>query len=127
VKSLRLYSSGVAWQDPVELGTLLCDAAAEGDLHRIQVLVANGADINQGDYDSRTALHIATCFNKLEIVPYLVSVPSININPLDRFCNTPLDDARREGLPAMASILQVHGGVSGRDATLSAQVGNADR
>jgi len=40
--------------DPMELGTMLCDAAANGDLHKVQILAENGADLNQGDYDGRT-------------------------------------------------------------------------
>lgn len=53
------------------------------------------------------ALHLAVCCNKLEVIPYLVSLPSIDVNPVDRFGNTPLDDARREGRMDLVSVLQV--------------------
>jgi len=35
--------------DPVELGTMLCEAAATGDLQKIKILAENGANINQGE------------------------------------------------------------------------------
>ena len=38
----------------MDLGTCACEAGASGDLESIRVLVDNGADINQGDYDGRT-------------------------------------------------------------------------
>lgn len=33
-------------------------AAAEGNLDEVKRLVENGVDINKGDYDNRTALHL---------------------------------------------------------------------
>lgn len=56
------------------------------------------------------------------MIEYLVSLPAINVNPLDRLGNTPLDDAAREGLPAIASILEAHGGVKGSDPSLADKV-----
>ena len=35
---------------------LLCNAAARGDVTQLRRLVADGVDINKGDYDKRTAL-----------------------------------------------------------------------
>jgi len=35
--------------DPIELGTMLCEAAATGDLKKIKILQENGASINQGE------------------------------------------------------------------------------
>lgn len=69
-----------------------------------------------------TALHLATCFNRLSVIEYLVSLPAIQVNPLDRLGNTPLDDAEREGLPAIANILEAHGGVRGSDPSLAGRV-----
>ena len=34
--------------DPIELGTMLCEAATTGDIQKIEILQENGADINQG-------------------------------------------------------------------------------
>ncbi len=69
-----------------------------------------------------TALHLATCFNRLSVIEYLVSLPTIQVNPLDRLGNTPLDDALREKLPAIANILQARGGVKGSDPSLAEKV-----
>lgn len=84
--------------DPLELGTSLCEAAAEGDLQRIRILIENGASINQGDYDHRTALHLSACCSKLSVIELLVKVPGIDMNPLDRQANTPLDGTIRRRL-----------------------------
>lgn len=37
----------------------LCEAAANGDLDTIKAMTKNGADLDAGDYDGRTALHLA--------------------------------------------------------------------
>jgi len=44
--------------EPVELGTMLCEASATGDLQKIQILAENGADINQGE---ERPLHTVVC------------------------------------------------------------------
>jgi len=40
---------------------------------------------------NRSALHLAAACSKLSVIDFLVSIPDININPLDRRCATPLD------------------------------------
>jgi ankyrin repeat protein len=122
VQHLLLKHGGLLKMDAMELGAMLCQAAATGDLKTLQTLVENGANINQGDYDSRTALHLAVCANKLEVIPYLTSLPSVDINPVDRLGNTPLDDAERENFPDIVGVLRVRGGKSGRDAILQHKV-----
>ncbi|MCG8322176.1 MAG: ankyrin repeat domain-containing protein [Cytophagales bacterium] len=49
----------------------LIDAAANGDLYEIKILQAMGVDLNQADYDGRTALHLASAGNQLDTVTYL--------------------------------------------------------
>jgi hypothetical protein len=44
---------------------------------------------------THTALHLATCNNCLEVIPFLVSLPHVDMNPLDHRGSTPLDDAVR--------------------------------
>jgi ankyrin repeat protein len=48
--------------------------------------------LNRGDYDKRSPLHVAACSNQLEVVIYLVN-SGVQINALDRWGCTPLDDA----------------------------------
>lgn len=80
----------------------------------------NGANIGQGDYDSRTALHLAVCENQLSIIEYLLlTVKDIDVNPLDRLGNTPLDDAVREGRGVIRDMLKEYGGVSGEDPSMA--------
>lgn len=49
----------------------LINAAANGDLDEIKRLQAMGVDLNQADYDGRTALHLASTGNQLDTVTYL--------------------------------------------------------
>lgn len=39
---------------PIELGTHLCEAAAQGDMEKLRILMRFGANMNTGDYDGRT-------------------------------------------------------------------------
>ena len=70
-------------------------AATRNDVEGIRHLVAKGVPVNAGDYDLRTALHLAAAEGCLEVVKYLVS----HGHPLfvrDRWGATPLDEAKRE-------------------------------
>lgn len=52
------------------------EAAANGDLAELRRFVAAGAKVNEGDYDSRRAIHIAASEGKLEVVRFLVDEAS---------------------------------------------------
>lgn len=89
----------------------LCDAAAAGDLETIQVLAQNGVDMSSDDYDGRTALHLAAANEKVAVLEFLLNFePPINVNPLDRFEDTPLGDALRHARPTATSMLRQAGG-----------------
>ena len=47
-------------------------AAYHNDVATLQTLVTQGVDMNIGDYDSRTPLHIASAYGNLETVLYLL-------------------------------------------------------
>lgn len=72
----------------------LCLASAHGDISYIQSLIAKGCDINQGDYDLRTPLHLAVCERKYEAVRYL-TLRGAKIDAKDRWGNSPLDEAKK--------------------------------
>ena len=61
------------------------------------------------DYDRRTALHLAASNGHEHIVKYLLSIShdaQANKEKLDRFGNTPLADAVREGHKQCAALLK---------------------
>ena len=91
---------------------MLITAAVNGDLPSLQHLEARGVDLNGGDYDRRTALHLAASEGQLEVVRYLLA-REVDVNPLDRWGGTPLDDAHRENRQTVAELLASHGAQPG--------------
>ena len=51
-------------------------------------------DINAGDYDGRTALHLAAAEGHAEIVQYLIE-QNAKLHEKDRWGNTPLHEATK--------------------------------
>lgn len=50
---------------PHTIGEMLCNAAAKGNVKRLTSLRKAGADLNQPDVSSRTALHLAVHHNQV--------------------------------------------------------------
>ena len=48
-------------------------------------LYTNGADMNHGDYDKRTPLHLAAVEGQLDCVRFLLEECKVMECPLDRF------------------------------------------
>uniref|UniRef100_A0A6A7G3B3 glutaminase n=1 Tax=Hirondellea gigas TaxID=1518452 RepID=A0A6A7G3B3_9CRUS len=92
--------------------TTLLNAASRGDLNEISRLIADGMDIYSCNYDKRTALHLAASENRKSIVKFLIhnhdgSLRSPQeISPLDRWAQTPLDDAHRGGWTHIIELLE---------------------
>jgi glutaminase len=82
-------------------------AAAHGDIKEMQRLVASGIDINAADYDGRTALHIAASDGKLHSVRYILQNGG-HSDVVDRWGNSPLQDAERHEHPEIAALLEEH-------------------
>ncbi|MBL0318689.1 MAG: glutaminase A [Alphaproteobacteria bacterium] len=82
----------------------LIAAASRGDLHEIRRLISLGTDINQGDYDGRTALHLAVCENQLATVQFLIDAQAV-IHAKDRWGASPVDDAKRLGYKTIEECL----------------------
>mmetsp|Transcript_19795 Transcript_19795/g.25646 ORF Transcript_19795/g.25646 Transcript_19795/m.25646 type:complete len:963 (+) Transcript_19795:648-3536(+) len=74
----------------------LAYAAAIGDLAETMRLVTLCADINQGDYDGRTILHLAASEGQLKVVRYLLN-SGAQVDRKDRWGGTPISDARKNG------------------------------
>ena len=65
------------------------------DLDYLKKLYNSGVNMSQSDYDKRTALHLASCENHIDIVRFLIRVGEVQIDPRDRWDNTPYDEAVR--------------------------------
>ena len=88
-------------------------AAADGDVDEVVLLLSvGGIEINDGDYDSRTALHLASGEGNHEVVKLLCE-RGANVNAEDRWGNRPLDDAVSSKHRKCAEILAEHGAEHG--------------
>ncbi len=61
----------------------MCQAAAVGNVEAVRRFVENGVDPLVGDYDKRTALHIAAAEGQEKVTEYLLSKKA-DPNPKDR-------------------------------------------
>ena len=101
----------------------LCAAAHAGDILRLKRLVLeDGVDIDSGDYDARTAIHLAASEGRTDVVSLLLGELKAAPSPRDRWGNTPLDDANRSGHKQVAERLKLAGGCTGAE-----YVGNSGR
>jgi ankyrin repeat protein len=93
-----------------------------------------GADLTTGDYDHRTALRNRTCFchllssdirsadlaaaeGHLDVVQYLLGREEVDVNVVDRFGFTPLQDAEKGKFTTIIQALKARGA----DKTLAAK------
>ena len=64
----------------------LCDATARGDMRRLRTLLGSGGyNVNLGDYDKRTPLHIAASRGMLEMVRFLAEEMGANCSPVGAY------------------------------------------
>ena len=77
-----------------EMGNILCQAAAEGNIQHLHRLLECGVNMSVTDYDGRSPLHLAASEGHVSTVDWLIE-NGAEINCVDRFGNTPLSDASR--------------------------------
>ena len=100
----------------------LCHAAANNNIERLRNLACvPGLDQDKGDYDKRTALHLAASEGAFDAVVCLVEELGAKVSPVDRWGGTPLDDAVREGHTKVSEYLQGKGAVFGVNGNTSSR------
>ena len=76
--------------------------------------VSHALDINKGDYDKRTALHVAAAGGHLDVIEYLC-IKGADVNVEDRWGGKPLDDALSMGHEQAAELLRKYGATSAKE------------
>ena len=110
----RVTESELDTDLPANVSVKLCDAASKGDVVRLKHLVVDlGVDVDLGDYDKRTAMHLAASEGQLDVVKCLVLELRANPSPIDRWGGTPLDDALRSSHGPVAAFLRSQGAKKG--------------
>ena len=84
---------------------VLLSAAARDDAERVLNLLDTGVSASSADYDKRSGLHVAASEGSLAVVHCLIQ-RGAEVNALDRFGHTPLDDALKHGDPDVIHALQ---------------------
>ncbi|KAK9106580.1 hypothetical protein Syun_022591 [Stephania yunnanensis] len=92
-----------------ELASRVNIAAFQGDLYRLKELIRGGAHPNKTDYDGRSPLHLAASRGYEDITLFLIELDGVDINIPDKFGNTPLFEAIKNGHDRVASLLTKHG------------------
>jgi glutaminase len=85
-----------------------------GDLEGLKILCKNNPsiDLDASDYDGRTALHMAATEGHIEILQFLAKNKLKEINPTDRWGNTPLEDAQRCVFQEVVEFVKEMGGLT---------------
>ncbi|XP_028653942.1 glutaminase kidney isoform, mitochondrial-like isoform X1 [Erpetoichthys calabaricus] len=81
-------------------------AAYSGDVSALRRFALSAMDMEQKDYDSRTALHVAASEGHMEVVRFLVDGCKVNPFTKDRWGNSPLDDAVQFGHQEVADYMK---------------------
>uniref|UniRef100_A0A4W4HMT1 glutaminase n=1 Tax=Electrophorus electricus TaxID=8005 RepID=A0A4W4HMT1_ELEEL len=81
-------------------------AAYTGDVSALRRFALSSMDMEQRDYDSRTALHVAAAEGHIDVVRFLLEACKMNPVPKDRWGNTPLDEARHFGHHEVVALLE---------------------
>ena len=83
----------------------LLNAAASDDIKTLIELTSHGVNLDSTDYDSRTALHLSCAEGSIHTFNYLINRVN-EILPVDRWGNTPLDDAKNNNHTSLVDIYQ---------------------
>ena len=81
--------------EQTELIKSLHEAAADGDIEQVKLLISKGADINSKDKGGNIPLHYAVKAGKIEVVQLLIEAGA-DINVKDNRDRTPLHMAKQK-------------------------------
>ena len=94
-------------------------AASEGDVEEVATLLKLGnINVNEGDYDRRTALHLAAGNGHRRVIEFLCE-SGADVNVVDRWGGKPLDDAQLCGHVDCAEVLRRYGAKHGNPDNVS--------
>ncbi|XP_057441301.1 integrin-linked protein kinase 1 [Lotus japonicus] len=94
--------------EAVDPAVRLMYLANEGDLEGITELLDAGSDVNFRDIDGRTALHVAACHRRTDVVDLLLQ-RGADVDTQDRWGSTPLADALYYKNHDVVKLLEKHG------------------
>jgi glutaminase len=118
-RDLRDFSAGC---ENARITARLIEAATRGDTKSLRLLLAEGeVELDRGDYDGRRALHLAASCGYLKFVRTLVE-QGADVNPIDRWGSTPLDDAKRSAHQLIVDFLHEKGARHGPQQRVRRQV-----
>ncbi|KAM0902660.1 hypothetical protein ACQ4PT_019169 [Festuca glaucescens] len=102
-------ASPLAMPENLDATMRLLYAACQGDAAGVEELLREeGVDVDSIDFDGRTALHIAACEGRGEVVRLLLGWKA-NINARDRWGSTPAADAKHYGHFEVYTLLRSRG------------------
>ncbi|GMH42769.1 hypothetical protein BSKO_10688 [Bryopsis sp. KO-2023] len=88
----------------------LVEAAARGDIGEVNMTLAtNEVNVDDGDEDKRTALHLASSNGHVDLTRNLVLVQRAYVNVKDIYGGTPIMDALRHKHHEIVMFLRHHG------------------
>ena len=92
----------------LEKSILLGAAASRNSVAEIKRLAASGIELDLAGYDGRTPLHYAADHGALDVLRFLID-RGLALNCVDRWGNTPLDDARKANRTEAVEVLEAAG------------------
>ncbi|KID93320.1 Ankyrin repeat-containing domain protein, partial [Metarhizium majus ARSEF 297] len=84
---------------------LISQAAANGHIETIQMLLEKGTDVNQADGDGKTPLMLAGMHDQEETIKMLLESPGINVNAVDNDGRTAVSHAAGAWYPGCLKLL----------------------
>lgn len=73
IAQLICENGGKVWANDEKIAKMLCQAAFDNDMQRIEMLKKSDVDLNVSDYDKRNVGHLAAAEGNHEILRYLAT------------------------------------------------------